>query len=179
MARVPVIQPVTPASSNAVFSPCRTYRYMLWRTWGEGGRTANFVMLNPSTATETLDDPTIRRCIGFARRWGCARLVVTNIFAYRSTDPRALYDCPVDPVGDDNERWIKHCAGLAHYSDGPVVAAWGTHGALLSQGDTVHGWLRCLPVPVECLRLTSSGQPGHPLYLRNNARLLPYGGPTR
>jgi hypothetical protein len=151
--------------SGAVFSPCRTWRYSLTREWesslDDGDElSCLFVCLNPSTATETKDDPTVRRCIGFARRLGYSRLTVCNIFALRSTDPKALYDHP-DPVGPENLEHIAHEAVRHELS----VAAWGNHGELHGQGVTVMNLLYVLAEAVNVLGINATGQPKHPLYL--------------
>src|SRR5262245_40859152 len=99
---------------RAVFSSCGTYRYVLRREIGPGDTTATFIMLNPSTADAARDHPTIRRCIGFARRWGCGQLVCLNLFAFRATDPARL-KCAADPVGPRNEDWFRRI--LAHDAD--------------------------------------------------------------
>ena len=108
---------------GALFSPCRKYRYTLWRIWAPDKPYACFLGLNPSTADETADDPTVRRCIDYSKRWGMGSLLMLNIFAYRSTDPEKM-KAVADPVGPDNDRWIKEIAGNA----GIVIAAWGNHG---------------------------------------------------
>lgn len=144
----------------AVFSPCRTYRYVLRRPVGLGGGTCLFVMLNPSTADETVNDPTIRRCMGFARDWGYGLLLVANLFALRSTDPRALYAAE-DPVGPENDRHILAAASEA----GVVVCAWGNHGAHLDRGRAVASLLKGEGVEARCLGVTGTGQPRHPLYI--------------
>jgi hypothetical protein len=156
--------------NSAVFSPCRTWRYTLTRKWesplgGGEARSCLFVCLNPSTATETKDDPTIRRCIGFAETLGYSRLTVCNIFALRSTDPRALYD-HADPVGPEN---LEHVAREAVRHE-LLVAAWGNHGALCDQGITVMNLLFELAGVVHVLGLNATGQPKHPLYLRADTR---------
>jgi hypothetical protein len=150
-------------TTGAEFSLDRTYRYALWRTWSRQGRSALFVMLNPSTADETQNDPTIRRCIAFARRWGYGSLTVCNLFALRSTDPAALYS-HADPVGPDNDEVI---AGHANGA-GIVIAAWGVHGALRGRGRTVAEELEGAGCPVFCLGTTKDGHPRHPLYLRGD-----------
>jgi hypothetical protein len=152
--------------NGAVFSPCRRWRYTLTREWespsGDGEElSCLFVCLNPSTATETEDDPTIRRCIGFAKRLGYSRLTVCNIFALRSTDPKALYD-HADPVGPEN---LEHIAGEAVRHE-LLVAAWGNHGELRGQGVTVMNLLCVLAEAVSVLGINVTGQPKHPLYLR-------------
>lgn len=148
------------STGSAVFSEDNAYRYRLDRYWQEEATSpAIFVMLNPSTADANKDDPTIRRCLGFARAWGCSGLTVYNIFALRSTDPKLLRKA-TDPVGPDNEQTIKDgCAGRI------VICAWGTHGEFNGQGDRVLGWLREVGAKPYALRLTAKGQPCHPLYL--------------
>jgi len=148
----------------AVFSPCRLYRYRLTRRWGDGP-TCAFIMLNPSTADEFQDDPTIRRCIGFARREGCGGLVIGNIFAFRAADPADMKAAP-DPVGPENDR---HLIQIMVETDGPAVAAWGAHGAFLDRAAHVR---RLTDVPLLCLGLTKAGAPRHPLYIRGDAPLI-------
>lgn len=152
----------------AVFSPDRVYRYRLGRTWGmpqpRAERRVAFVMLNPSTADETVEDPTVRRCIGFARAWGYDRLDVLNLFALRSTDPRALREHP-DPVGPENDRHIADVTAVADL----VIAAWGNHGALRGRGAEV---FRLLVPQALCLGVTGAGQPRHPLYVSGSAELV-------
>lgn len=142
--------------NGATLSPCRTYRYDLWRTWIGGEGYAMFVGLNPSTADETQDDPTIRRCIAFAKSWGYAGLCMTNLFAFRATDPEDMKRA-ADPVGPQNDLVLKERAGRA----GVVVAAWGVHGTYKNRA-----WAVRMALPqLHCLRLTKDGHPGHPLYL--------------
>lgn len=154
-------------AATALFSPCRTYRYTLTRDWADGPR-ALFVMLNPSTATEVVIDPTVRRCLGFAKAWGMAGLTVVNLFALRATDPKALYDHP-DPVGPDNDHHLAEQASRA----GLVVAAWGTHGALDDRDRNVMALLD--GVDLHCLGRTQSGHPRHPLYVRAAQPLQRFG----
>jgi hypothetical protein len=135
------------------------YRYHLWRRIvGAGSGRILFVMLNPSTADAEHDDPTLRRCLGFARAWGFGRLDVCNLFALRTPDPRELRSHR-DPVGPENDRHI--CAAVARADR--IVAAWGTGGALLRRGDAVRSILE--PMSPMVLRLTRRGHPQHPLYL--------------
>ena len=94
-----------PAAGAAVLSPCGAYRYLLTRRFGPGKKLATFVMLNPSTADAERDDATIRKCVGFARSWGCAGLQVVNLFAFRATDPTDLRMAD-DPVGPENDVWL-------------------------------------------------------------------------
>lgn len=143
--------------SNATFSPCRTYRYSLWRRWGtpEQGY-AMFIALNPSTADEVEDDNTVRRCIQFAKDWGYGALCMTNIFAFRATDPIVMKAHP-EPIGQDTDAVLVAMAKNA----GVVVAAWGNHGFHRGRGREV---IALLP-QLHCLKVTKAGQPSHPLYL--------------
>jgi hypothetical protein len=162
-------------TATAWFSPCRSYRYALTRSWLLGLPTAVFVMLNPSTADAFDEDPTVRRCLGYARAWGCGRLTVLNLFALRSTYPKALYGHP-DPVGPDNDGLIAEIVG-EHLTDtppGPVVAAWGAHGALHDRGRAVAGRLRGLGARLVCLGVTAKGQPKHPVRQRCDAEPVPF-----
>jgi hypothetical protein len=146
--------------SSARFSECRNYRYELRRVWGDGP-LVNFIMLNPSTADEVNNDPTIERQCRRIRKWGLGHggLVVTNIFAWRSTDPRVLKTLP-DPVGPENDRVITDVARDA----GLVICAWGTHGELLGRGKAVAHRLSAIS-PLHYLKMSDSGHPWHPLYL--------------
>lgn len=146
---------LTPA--GALFSDCDTYRYRLWRLWDTELPTMNVIGLNPSTADATNDDPTIRRCIGFARAWGYGGLVMTNLFAFRATDPREMKRA-ADPVGPDNNRHLVDVARAA----GMVIAAWGTHGTHVGRAQAVSA---LIDVPVYCLGRTKGAAPKHPLYL--------------
>jgi hypothetical protein len=150
--------------SGASFSQCHRYRYALWRQWSDGPRVL-FVMLNPSTADATRDDPTIRRCIGFAKAWGFGSLAVGNLFAFRTPSPRALAACS-QPIGQENDRWLRKLQRGAAL----VVAAWGNHGSLLERGAAV----RALLANPSTLGLTARGQPRHPLYLSARAEPQPW-----
>ena len=146
----------------ANFSRCRRYRYALWRQWGETRDYALIIGLNPSTADHRQDDPTIRRCMGFARDWGYSRLCVANLFAFRATYPKDLKAAP-DPVGPANDKWLRRLISDADC----VVAAWGNDGALLQRSRAV----RAMCDNWQVLRVNHSGEPAHPLYLP--ARLRP------
>ena len=152
--------------AGAVFDRTGRYRYRLWRRWAPG-RQVLFVMLNPSTADETTNDPTIRRCAGFARSWGFASLAVVNLFALRATDPARLRAAR-DPVGCDNDRHIAAAAAAAH----AVVVAWGMHGDLHARDRDVLALLA--QHRPRCLGLTRDGHPRHPLYLPARTRSRPF-----
>lgn len=144
---------------GATFSPDRRYRYTLWRAWGPGPR-ALFCMLNPSTATETVLDPTLRRCLRYARDWGFHGFEVVNLFALRSTDPARLCE-DADPVGPGNDVAIVEAARRA---GGFVVCGWGVHGGLRGRDAAVLELLE-ERADLVALRLTKDGHPSHPLYL--------------
>lgn len=147
------------AQSEAVYSQCETYRYLLTRVWGRGPK-ALFVMLNPSTATEEQNDPTVERCERRARALGYGAFRVTNIFAFRATDPKVMR-AAADPIGPDNDRAILDSVGWAD----SIVCAWGNHGLHLGRGDAVTALLRSTKAPLHHLGLTSQNQPRHPLYV--------------
>lgn len=148
--------------NSAVISACGKYRYKLTRWWSADadGDHAVFIMLNPSTADATNDDPTIRRCIGFAQAWGCTSTTVVNLFAFRSTDPNAL-SAAIDPVGPMNDGYILDAVKDSKF----VVCAWGAHKSAVSRASHVLNLLRANSVDPKCLRMTKSGFPSHPLYL--------------
>lgn len=147
--------------SEARFSVCGAYRYRLWRIWGEGepARRLCMIMLNPSTADEFKNDPTVERCCRRARMWGYDRLDVVNIFALRSTDPKGLYLCD-DPVGEDNDAAILEAARSADLA----VAAWGNHGRLGDRGQHVMDLLKGAGIALHAFKLSQVGEPVHPLY---------------
>jgi len=146
--------------SSATFDTTRTYRYRLTRTWDPDGPRVNFLMLNPSTADAFELDPTVRRCVGFARTWGFGSLEVTNIFAFRATDPTVLIAQP-EPVGADNDRAIVDAARMADR----VVAAWGVRGRHRGRADDVATLLSDIGISPVVLHLTKHGHPAHPLYI--------------
>ncbi len=147
------------APSIAVYSDCERYRYALSRTWDETGKRALFVMLNPSTATEVQNDPTVERCERRARALGFGAFRVCNIFAWRDTDPRQMRAAP-DPVGPENDAAIVDGCTWADQ----IICAWGTHGAHLDRGPQVEALLRATGLPLYHLGLTKAGHPKHPLY---------------
>ena len=146
--------------SVANYSDCDAYRYDLTRVWDDGGQKVLFLMLNPSTATEVQNDPTVERCERRARALGFGAFRVCNIFAFRATDPKVMR-AAADPVGPDNDRTILQ--GL-NWAD-EIVAAWGAHGAHLERGIAVEKLLRQQETPTKHLGLTKAGHPKHPLYI--------------
>ncbi len=148
------------APSIAVYSDCERYRYSLTRIWDPSGQKAAFVMLNPSTATEVQNDPTVERCERRARALGFGAFQVTNIFAWRDTDPRKMR-AAADPIGPENDAAILDSASWADQ----VICAWGTHGAHLDRGPAVERLLRAQDHPLWHLGLSQAGHPKHPLYI--------------
>ena len=148
-------------NKSATFSRCRKYRYTLWRDWG--GLFADgyvmFIGLNPSTADEIEDDPTIRRCIGFAKNWGYAGICMTNLFSFRATLPSDMKS-QSDPVGPENDRYLKDISKQAKL----IIAAWGVNGNYLKRDQQVIKMINGL----FHLGLTKDGFPRHPLYLKKD-----------
>ncbi len=164
----------------AIFSSDRRYRYLLRRRVGLGDQRCAFVMLNPSTADEVVNDPTVTRCIRFAQVWGYGILEVVNIFAYRATDPKELYTYrdasellrvneAFDPIGVDNDHFIVTAASQCHQ----VVVAWGNHGALYDRGAEVLSEIWFAKHRIYSFGMTQAGQPRHPLYLPKDQPLIP------
>ena len=148
------------APSTAIYSDCERYRYSLTRVWEPAARRVNFVMLNPSTATEVQNDPTVERCERRARALGYGSFAVTNIFAWRDTDPRAMR-AAADPVGAGNDADNRDRAARAE----DVEGAWGTHGENLDRGAVVARLLAQCGKPLFHLGLSKAGHPKHPLYI--------------
>jgi len=148
------------AASVAIYSDCEAYRYALTRVWDPDGGKALFIMLNPSTATEVQNDPTVERCERRARTLGFGAFRVLNIFAFRATDPRAMR-AVADPVGPENDATIRDSLPWADR----VICAWGTHGAHLNRGPEVEAMLRANGIPLFHLGLSKDGHPKHPLYI--------------
>ena len=163
---------------GAEFSDDRVYRYRLFRRWpipeARIPYIAVFIGLNPSTADENVDDPTIRRCAGFAKRLGCAGLDMLNLFSYRATDPKAMKaaEHPIEPAGTwHNDTVIRE---VEPNPETIIIAAWGTHGSHLDRDKEVMHLLRHRSV--HCLGTTKDGFPRHPLYLKADSPLKRYNG---
>lgn len=192
-------------SRGADLSADGRYRYVLWREWRNHPKPARwrwwkkadgsavvdganqplgepefvlFVMLNPSTANAETDDPTIRKCVGFAQRWGYDRIAVVNLFAFRATDPTELLRLAEidDPFGVRNQEVIERVAYDCHL----IVCAWGAHGAHLGQNETVLGWIEgCTSKPLHALGFSKAGHPRHPLMLGYDTPLVRWATPIR
>ena len=141
--------------NTAQLSHCRNYRYALWRTWDDTKPWVMFIGLNPSTADETTDDPTLTRCINYAKAWGYGGVCMANLFAYRATEPMNM-KAAQDPIGSDNNAWLIKLAKQASL----VVAAWGNNGGYLGRSKQVVALMPHL----SCLKVNQSGEPAHPLY---------------
>ncbi len=155
---------------GALFSEDRVYRYLLRREIWVQRTTCLFIMLNPSTADETVNDPTVTRCINFAKYWGFGRLEVCNLFAYRATDPRELYELSrVDAIGHiTNDAYIQNAIERADR----VVCAWGNHGILHGRGLQIKEKIWNAGKFPLAFKITQKGQPIHPLYQKANADLI-------
>lgn len=165
-----VYPPGAEVSRSAYLSADGQYRYALHRRWGQGD-PLTFVMLNPSTADAEQDDPTIRRCVGFARRLGFDGLRVVNLYAFRATKPDDLWRAEEPTGGDRNDDLLREVGWLCRHS--LVIAAWGVHAKpdRVAQVLAFPHWHR-----VECLGLTKAGAPRHPLYLPADALPVPFRG---
>lgn len=155
---------------SATFSPCERYRYRLERWWGEG-YLLPVLMLNPSTATEQVLDPTITRVMGFAKREGYDGFIVANIFAFRATNPKDMM-AAADPVGPDNDSEIKALMTYAAVTGTPVLCGWGAHGKHRSRDFQMVKMFNETGAKAVCLKRTMDGQPGHPLYIKADAPFI-------
>lgn len=155
---------------EATISDDGLYRYSLVRRWAQKGGPATFVMLNPSTADALVDDPTIRRCVGFARSWGCAGIVVVNLYALRATRPVHLWEA-ADPVGPDNDRFLEVAVRRAAATGAPLLGAWGAN-AKPGRVEALLELVKREGASLEALGVTKWGQPRHPLYLPADAQRL-------
>lgn len=180
--------PIDYIAKGAIVSPDQRYRYQLWREWRGTHDPENwewlyadqgvpkpciFIMLNPSTADGDIDDPTIRKCVGFARRWRFEKIIVLNLFAYRATKPAELLKLKDvdDPVGPHNSHHFRSVIK----PDDRVICAWGQHGTHLGQDQTAVGWLDAIGVKkFYALGFDGSGRPRHPLMLPYDSRVWRY-----
>jgi hypothetical protein len=152
-------------SKGAIFSPDRKFRYNLWRSWDTSRPVVTFVCLNPSTADENVDDPTVRRCINFALHWKYGGMNMMNTFALRSTDPLELTINKAAALGPENDNYLREIIG-------PVVVAWGNWGRLYGRSEE----MRHILGEASCFGLTKLREPRHPLYLHHSTELIPWQG---
>lgn len=157
--------PTKALHNKAEFSDCMDYRFTLRRDFGLGEGIINFIMLNPSTANEEFNDPTVARCENRALAGGFQEMIVTNIFAYRATDPKnmkqVVSDKHIGPIGDKNDQAIIHSADIADM----IICAWGNHGLFMERGMNVKKILQPFAYKLHYLKLNGNGEPAHPLYL--------------
>lgn len=151
-------------NNHCDFSPCRRYRYTLWRVWGDKP-FCMFIGLNPSVADEKINDNTVRRCINYSKDWGYGALCMTNIFAYRDTNPDVMKS-QLDPIGPENNKYLLEVSKSA----GVIVGAWGNHGEFMNRGLEV---IKLIP-NLHCLKITNKGHPQHPLYLKKTLTPIKY-----
>lgn len=168
--------PKEACAGNAVFSPCGRYRYFLQRRWSETGGIAVWIMLNPSQADSSRDDPTVRRCMSFSRQWGYGAMIAVNLYALCATDPDDLSH-EENAVGVENDAHLTMAcreAGRDGGGRGPVVAAWGRHPLARARAGEA---LRLVGSGIHCLGTTADGSPRHPLYVPCAQPLVPYAQP--
>ena len=151
--------------TDAALSPCRKYRYALWRTWDKSKKKVMFIGLNPSTADEKNDDTTITRCISYAKQWGYGGLIMGNLFALRSTSPKEMMKAN-DPIGSENDKWL---VKLSKNVD-VVVGMWGNDGVFLKRNSEVS---KLFP-DLRCFRVTVRDQPHHTRGLPDGISHIPY-----
>lgn len=156
---------------TAEFSPCRDYRYRLAQIWDEKTAPLYWLMLNPSTADEQRNDPTVEGCERRARKWGYGGCVIFNIFAYRATEPKNL-KLHADPIGVENDKWMKKLARLSREND--VIAAWGAHGVYQNRSQNVCDIFRSKKGRLSALQINKSGEPRHPLYIPRVLKPQPF-----
>jgi hypothetical protein len=157
--------------SHAVFSDNGIYRYWLHRSWFTGKGWTVFIMLNPSTADAYQNDPTVRRCVGFAQLWGSRGVVIVNVYGAKATDPENLFKMQ-DPIGPQNDIFIHAACRLAPR----VICAWGAHELVRRRLYKVINIIHDMKATPVCLALTKAKCPQHPLYVRADAHLEPFHG---
>lgn len=154
-------------NSGAILSVDRKHRYALWRKWDENKPYVLFIGLNPSKADENNDDPTLRRCIGFAKAWGYGGVCMANLFSLRATDPRDMKNSPY-PVRKENQKYLQQLANNA----GLIICAWGTHGSYLDADKQFMKHLKAYSL--KCLGITKEGHPKHPLYIKSDQQPISF-----
>jgi len=160
------------AVNRATISQCGTYRYWLERKWAVETSQV-FIMLNPSTADAFADDPTIRRCVNFAKREGAGGIIVVNLFALRSTDPKLLL-LHCDPIGPENQSKIYNALMISKLSLRSAICAWGANSMAANRSNKVKELASQLGVELTCFGITKSGAPRHPLYVKGETPLVPF-----
>lgn len=156
---------------RAYFSQDMKYRYILTRSWDSTSRKCNFLMMNPSTADEFKLDPTVRRCLIWAIKWGYSELIVTNLFAYRSTDVSQIYKV-TDPIGPENDKYLLEI--MEQCKDGLIVCAFGGNGLYLNRHWDLFNLADKIDAKLHYLKLNNDSTPSHPLYLPNISKPIPW-----
>lgn len=153
--------------SQAIYSDSEEHRYVLKRAWNDQGKRMMFIGLNPSTATEIVNDPTITRVIGYAKREGFGSVSICNIFSFRATLPSDLKKSG-DPIGKETDNLM-----IREAEDSDVILlGWGNHASFMDRGKKVRELLKPFKEKTFCLGLTKSAEPKHPLYLRKDAEFM-------
>ena len=150
---------------KAIISKDKIYRYKLSRTWDSTKPTILFIGLNPSIANENVDDPTITRCINFAKDWGYGTLLMANLFAFRSTYPKDIYLID-DPIGKDNDHYLLECVTQSDL----IVACWGNNGTYMNREKVITE----LVPNLYCLQKNKNGTPHNPLRPPRNIHPVPF-----
>ena len=151
---------------GAEISECSKYRYSLWRIWDKDKPIFTFIGLNPSTADHVQDDPTITRCINFAKSWGGGGIYMANLFAYRATKPQEMM-AQEDPIGTQNDEYLHRLASQSKH----IIACWGNDGAFKERSAFVK---QLLKDKLYYLELNKSGEPKHPLYIHSSTQIKPF-----
>lgn len=149
--------------NEAIFDKQKIYRYLLTRCFETGSKTVTFIMLNPSTADETLNDPTIRRCISFAKKLDAKKMQVVNIFAYRTPNVPELKNAE-EPLGKENDFYIENAAEESDI----IILAWGNHGSYMNRAEQIKKLLKPFKDKVYALKILKNSEPSHPLYLKKD-----------
>lgn len=150
---------------KANISKDKIYRYTLSRTWDSTKPTVLFIGLNPSIADENVDDPTVTRCINFAKDWGYGTLLMANLFAYRTTYPKEIYLID-DPIGKDNDYYLLECVKQSDL----IIACWGNNGTYMDREKII----KELVPNLYCLQKNKNGTPHHPLRLPRDINPIPF-----
>ena len=151
---------------SAIISECQNYRYSLERIWDETKPIIGFIGLNPSTADDVEDDSTIHKCIKFAELWGAGGICMTNLFAYRATNPADMMD-QENPVGSENDSYLAALPGKTS----KIVACWGNNGVHNDRANRIKDLLKG---DLFCLAINKTGEPIHPLYVKGTTDLIPF-----
>lgn len=165
----------SPMKANAVISSCQKYRFLLTRDWWASGPRMTWLMLNPSTADALVDDPTVKRCVSYAKAWGCSGLDVVNLVPWRATDPKELFTVPWGKL-DHPDNWGYFDRSVR--ANALVVCGWGStpekHLALANKANVLLRYLNRLGTVPHCLKTSRNGSPVHPLYQKKDLKPVPF-----